>query len=168
MRLSILIVAENQQTTLFYIIKYNNKYLIFNVHEWSRRASQPDLDRTSRNKRDEFYMAFARKFSSPSRTACPSLHFGAKIQDGCQNSRANARNVRLYYPYWQYTDLSIFRFVSPLCLRSTLRLTNVISAYTWSTMPILVTISLQVSITIQVQTIHKHFTVNRQSTNILQ
>ena len=23
--------------------------------------------------------------------------------------RANARNVRLYYPYWQYTDLFIFR-----------------------------------------------------------
>ena len=36
--------------------------------------------------------------------------------------RANARNVRLYYPYWQYTDLFIFRFVSSLCLRSTLRL----------------------------------------------
>ena len=26
--------------------------------------------------------------------------------------RANARNVRLYYLYWQYTDLFIFRFVS--------------------------------------------------------
>ena len=25
--------------------------------------------------------------------------------------RANARNVRLYYPYWQYTILFIFRFV---------------------------------------------------------
>ena len=25
--------------------------------------------------------------------------------------RANARNVRLYYPYWQYTDLCRFRFV---------------------------------------------------------
>ena len=25
--------------------------------------------------------------------------------------RANARNVRLYYPYWQYTDLFIFRFI---------------------------------------------------------
>ena len=23
-----------------------------------------------------------------------------------------ARNVRLYYPYWQYTDLFIFRFVN--------------------------------------------------------
>ena len=34
--------------------------------------------------------------------------------------RANARNVRPYYPYWQYTDLFIFRFVSLLCLRSTL------------------------------------------------
>ena len=33
--------------------------------------------------------------------------------------RANARNVRLYYPYQQYTNLFIFRFVS---LRSTLRL----------------------------------------------
>ena len=33
----------------------------------------------------------------------------------------NARNVRPYYPYWQYTDLFIFRFVSLLCLRSTLR-----------------------------------------------
>ena len=36
--------------------------------------------------------------------------------------RANARNVRPYYPYWQYTDLFIFLFVSLLCLRSTLRL----------------------------------------------
>ena len=26
--------------------------------------------------------------------------------------RANARNVRLYYPYRQYTNLFIFRFVS--------------------------------------------------------
>ena len=34
-------------------------------------------------------------------------------------------NVRLYYPYWQYTDLFIFRFVSLLCLRSTLRLCTV-------------------------------------------
>ena len=25
---------------------------------------------------------------------------------------ANARNVRLYYPYWQYTDPFIFRFES--------------------------------------------------------
>ena len=25
--------------------------------------------------------------------------------------RANARNVRLYYPYWQYTDHFIFRFI---------------------------------------------------------
>ena len=36
--------------------------------------------------------------------------------------RANARNVRLYYPFWQYTNLFIFRFLSLLCLRSTLRL----------------------------------------------
>ena len=34
----------------------------------------------------------------------------------------NARNVRLYYPYWQYTDLFIFQFVFLLCLCSTLRL----------------------------------------------
>ena len=39
--------------------------------------------------------------------------------------RANARNVWLYYPYWQYTDLFIFRFVSLLCLRSTLRLFDI-------------------------------------------
>ena len=36
--------------------------------------------------------------------------------------RANARNVRLYYPNWQYTNIFIFRFVSQLYLRSTLRL----------------------------------------------
>ena len=36
--------------------------------------------------------------------------------------RANARNVRFHYPYRQYTNLFIFRFVSLLCLRSTLRL----------------------------------------------
>ena len=35
--------------------------------------------------------------------------------------RGNARNVRLYCPYRQYTNLFIFRFVSLLCLRSTLR-----------------------------------------------
>ena len=34
--------------------------------------------------------------------------------------RANVRNIRLYYPYWLYTDHFIFRFVSLLCLRSTL------------------------------------------------
>ena len=28
----------------------------------------------------------------------------------------------IYYPYWQYTNHFIFRFVSVLCLRSTLRL----------------------------------------------
>ena len=33
-----------------------------------------------------------------------------------------ARNVTFYYPYLQYTNLFIFRFVSLLCLRSTLRL----------------------------------------------
>ena len=36
--------------------------------------------------------------------------------------RANARNVRLYYPYWQYTNHFIFRFTSLLCLCSTLLL----------------------------------------------
>ena len=36
--------------------------------------------------------------------------------------RANARNVRPYYPYWQYSDLFIVRFVFLLCLRNTLRL----------------------------------------------
>ena len=30
--------------------------------------------------------------------------------------RANARNVRPYYPYWQYTDLFIFRFMYFVCL----------------------------------------------------
>ena len=36
--------------------------------------------------------------------------------------RETIRNVRLYYPYRQYTDLFIFLFVSLLCLCSTLRL----------------------------------------------
>ena len=36
--------------------------------------------------------------------------------------RANTRNVRLYYPYRQYTNLFIVWFVSEHCLRSTLRL----------------------------------------------
>ena len=36
--------------------------------------------------------------------------------------RANARNVRLYYPYRQYTNLSTFRIVSEHCLRITLHL----------------------------------------------
>ena len=31
---------------------------------------------------------------------------------------------RCLYPYWQYTNLFIFGFVSLLCLRSTLRLFN--------------------------------------------
>ena len=34
-------------------------------------------------------------------------------------SLANARNVRLYLPYRQYTNLFIFRFVSQHCPRST-------------------------------------------------
>ena len=33
----------------------------------------------------------------------------------------HARNVKLCYPYWQYTNLLIFRLVSERCLRSTLR-----------------------------------------------
>ena len=32
--------------------------------------------------------------------------------------RANAWNVRLYYPYWQYTDIFIFRFVVYLYLHA--------------------------------------------------
>ena len=39
-----------------------------------------------------------------------------------RNRRANALNVRLYYPSWQYTNLFILRFVSLLRLPSTLRL----------------------------------------------
>ena len=35
-------------------------------------------------------------------------------------AKAYARNVILYYPYRQYTDLSIFRFLSQHSLRSTL------------------------------------------------
>ena len=35
--------------------------------------------------------------------------------------RANTWNVRLYYPYRHYTNFFIFRFVSLLCLRNTLR-----------------------------------------------
>ena len=47
--------------------------------------------------------------------------------------RVNALNVRLYYPYWQYTDLFIFRFVSLLCLRSTLRcIFDQNSIFVWS------------------------------------
>ena len=49
--------------------------------------------------------------------------------------RANARNVRLYFPYWQYTDLFIFRFVSLLCLRSTLRLFHFWIFYRCDPMP---------------------------------
>ena len=32
------------------------------------------------------------------------------------------REKQLYYPYWDYTNLFIFQFVSLLCLRSTLHL----------------------------------------------
>ena len=40
--------------------------------------------------------------------------------------RTNARNVRLCYPYRQYTNPFIFRFLSEHCLRSTLRFTIII------------------------------------------
>ena len=50
------------------------------------------------------------------------------LKDGCwRDKRRKIFSLlvfRLYYPYWQYTDLFIFRFVSLLCLRSTLRLIN--------------------------------------------
>ena len=39
--------------------------------------------------------------------------------------RINARYARLYYPYRQYTNLFIFRFVSLLCLIMTLRLLKI-------------------------------------------
>ena len=48
-----------------------------------------------------------------------------------QKRRSYARNVKLYYPYWQYTDLFIFRSVSPLCLRSTLRLLKKYTLICW-------------------------------------
>ena len=70
--------------------------------------------------------------------ACP---YGTKseaqtFQSGCPSNlnwwyvyllvslwqRASAQIVRLYYPYWQYTNLFIFRFVSEHCLHSTLHL----------------------------------------------
>ena len=44
------------------------------------------------------------------------------LRIGCRLHRNNlgvyARNVRLYYPYGQYTNLSVFWFVSLQCLRS--------------------------------------------------
>ena len=48
--------------------------------------------------------------------------------------RAFARNVRLYYPYRQYTNLFIFRCVSLLCLRSTLHIIYLLltSPIAWS------------------------------------
>ena len=33
-----------------------------------------------------------------------------KTKEKSRAREANARNVRLYYPYWQFTDLFIFRF----------------------------------------------------------
>ena len=44
--------------------------------------------------------------------------------------RTDPRNVRLYYQYWQYSNLFIFRFVSLLCLRNTLRLWLICFFYT--------------------------------------
>ena len=58
-----------------------------------------------------------------------SLTFRALALEHSPERRANARNVRLYYPYRQYTDHVIFRFVSLLCLRSTLRL--FVHIYMW-------------------------------------
>ena len=49
---------------------------------------------------------------------------GFSLTKFLSDERANARNVRLYYSYWQYTDLFIFRFLSLLCLCSTLCLYN--------------------------------------------
>ena len=46
-----------------------------------------------------------------------SLTFRALALRQRGEGRANARNVRLYYPYWQYTNLFIFRFVSLHTLR---------------------------------------------------
>ena len=37
--------------------------------------------------------------------------------------------VRLYYPYRLYINLFIFRFVSPLCLRRTLRLFDILLSW---------------------------------------
>ena len=50
---------------------------------------------------------------------------GIFVRGNREKRRANARNVRLHYPYWQYTNLFIFQFVSLLCLCITLYLYNV-------------------------------------------
>ena len=47
--------------------------------------------------------------------------------------RANARNVRLYYPYWQYTNLFIFWFVKPIYsdIITFFSRSNSLGWYTW-------------------------------------
>ena len=44
-----------------------------------------------------------------------SLTFRALAREKT-GGRANARNVRLYYPYWQYTDLFMLRFLLYICV----------------------------------------------------
>ena len=51
----------------------------------------------------------------------PEVNRQLKVNNSLWGS-ANARNVTLYHTYWQYTDHFVFRFLSLLCLRSTLRL----------------------------------------------
>ena len=71
--------------------------------------------------------------------------------------RANARNVRLYYLYRQYTHLFIFWFVSQHCLRSTLHYKHMyVIVYVWQIDSIL-TLSVQLSrrCGVSVQIIHK-------------
>ena len=58
------------------------------------------------------------------------INFAYCIPPALLCSQSNYRNIKdPAYPYWQYTDFFIFRFVSLLCLRSTLRLFQVYPAY---------------------------------------
>ena len=60
----------------------------------------------------------------------------------------------ILYTYWQYTNLFIFRFVSLLCLRSTLRLVTYISIYNFrSSLPKLLLLSIVVHILLTQHTI---------------
>ena len=81
---------------------------------WNYRELGKQEGNTNRNIKRSVYCQYGQY----------SLTFRALAlrQRETENKWANARNVRPYYPYWQYTDLFIFRFVSLLCLRSTLRL----------------------------------------------
>ena len=45
--------------------------------------------------------------------------------------RANARNVRLYYPYRQYTNLFIFQFIKFWTARQPIRIFNFIVFWIW-------------------------------------